>query len=384
LAGSLHHLFENKSGNEFGAETETAKNRLRSNFFSNRKRKSRRFKRIGNGLFRYQKSGVIYGVFKVQGQTVWRNLNTTDRDRARDLMAEEIRKSRKVNLKASHKIRLDELLRFYDTTLENFAPGTSENRRCLIKTFKNSWRHGMDMKVTDIKPLHLRTWLAQHRQRLKSHTWNAYLRFLRAVFHLAVEAQVIAENPAIGLKLAKIDAAPRMTPTWDEFQAIVADIRKQKFNARSKQSTELVEFMGLLGLGQAEVANLRGEHFDFERMQITIVRQKTRKPFVIPIYPQAVELVMRLKSEGRIEFGQPLFNARSPEVALHRASKRLNLPRYSPRALRRMFIIRALEKGIDPRVVAAWQGHRDATLVLRVYGSHINRDHHQRMAALLV
>jgi len=364
-------------------EATTPENRLRSRICSKKKRKSRRFKRIGNGLFRYQKSGVIYGVFSVQGQTVWRNLNTTDRDRARELLVEEIRKNKTVNLKASHKIRLDELLRFYDTTLENFAPGTSENRRCLIKTFKNSWRHGMDIKVTDIKPLHLRTWLAQHRQRLKSHTWNAYLRFLRAVFHLAVEAQVIAENPANGLKLAKIDAAPRMTPTWDEFQAIVADVRKQKFNARCKQSTELVEFMGLLGLGQAEVANLRGEHFDFERMQITIVRQKTRKPFVIPIYPQAVELVMRLKSEGRIEFGRPLFNARSPEVALHRACKRLNLPRYSPRALRRMFIIRALEKGIDPRVVAAWQGHRDATLILRVYGAWVNNDHAQRMAALM-
>jgi integrase len=48
-----------------------------------------------------------------------------------------------------------------------------------------------------------------------------------------------------------------------------------------------------------------------------------------------------------------------------------------------MFIIRALEKGIDPRVVAAWQGHRDATLILRVYGAWVNQDHAQRMAALM-
>jgi hypothetical protein len=89
---------------------------------------------------------------------------------------------------------------------------------------------------------------------------------------LAVEAQVDAENPAEGLKLARTDVAPRLTPTWDEFRVIVVDVRKQEFNARYKQSTELVEFMGLLGLGQAEVANLHGEHFDFERMQIIIVR----------------------------------------------------------------------------------------------------------------
>jgi hypothetical protein len=176
----IAHLLENKSEIDFLDASKNLKNSLRSNLFPNRKRKSRRFKRIGNGLFRYQKSGVIYGVFKVQGQTVWKNLNTTDRERARELMVQEIRKSKKVNLKASHKITLDELLNLYDTTLENFALGTSENRRCMIKTFRSSWRHRMVIKVSDIKPLHLRTWLAQHRQRLKAHTWNAYLRFLRA------------------------------------------------------------------------------------------------------------------------------------------------------------------------------------------------------------
>jgi integrase len=380
---NLTDSVENKSENEFLGEAITPKKCVRSNFFSKRKRKSRRFKRIGDGLFRYQKTGVIYGVFTVQGQTVWKNLNTADREHAKLRLTEEIRKNQKINLKAAHKTTLNQLLDYYDKNLENFAPGTSENRRCLIKTFRESWQYGLGIKVSEIRPAHLRTWLAQHRQRLKSHTWNAYLRFLRAVFHLATEAQVIAENPAAELKPVRIDVAPRLTPTWDEFQAIIADIRKQKFNARCKQSTELVEFMGLLGLGQAEVANLRGEHFDYERMQITIVRQKTRKPFLIPIYPQAVELVMRLKSENRIILGKPLFNARSPEVALHRACTRLKLPRFSPRSLRRMFIIRALEKGIDPRVVAAWQGHRDATLILRVYGAWVNNDHAQRMAALM-
>jgi len=64
---------------------------------------------------------------------------------------------------------------------------------------------------------------------------------------LAVEARAIAENPATGLKSVRVDVAPRLTPSWNEFLAIVADIRKQKFNARCKQSTALIEFrMGLV------------------------------------------------------------------------------------------------------------------------------------------
>src|SRR5580658_8936934 len=104
---------DNERQNEFGLGLENLENLEicgRSNLFSNRKRKTKRFKRMGNGLFRYQKSGVIYGVFKAQGQTVWKNLNATERDQAGLLMAEEVRKSKKVNLKASHKTTLDELL----------------------------------------------------------------------------------------------------------------------------------------------------------------------------------------------------------------------------------------------------------------------------------
>ena len=275
-------------------------------------------------------------------------------------------------------------MRLYDNLLEGSAPGTAENRRCLIKTFRSTWENGIGLKVADVKTAHLRTWLAKHHPRICSTTWNIYLRFLRAVFDLALEAKAIVENPASAIKPMRTGTPARSTPSWEEFQAILASVRSQKFNARASQSADLIEFMGTLGLGQAEVANLRGEHFDFERRQITVLRQKTLKAFVIPMYPQAVALLERFKINGRLECGRKLFLARTPEVAMRRACKRLDLPHYSPRSLRRMFIVRALEKGIDPRVVAAWQGHRDATLVLRVYGSHINRDHHQRMASLLV
>jgi site-specific recombinase XerD len=48
-----------------------------------------------------------------------------------------------------------------------------------------------------------------------------------------------------------------------------------------------------------------------------------------------------------------------------------------------MFITRAIEKGIDVKVIAEWQGHRDGgKLILDTY-SHVNREHSQRMAQLM-
>ena len=63
------------------------------------------------------------------------------------------------------------------------------------------------------------------------------------------------------------------------------------------------------------------------------------------------------------------------------ACSRLKLSYYSHRAFRRMFVTRALEKGIDVKVIADWQGHGDGgKLILDTY-SHVRRPHAEAMAA---
>jgi hypothetical protein len=48
-----------------------------------------------------------------------------------------------------------------------------------------------------------------------------------------------------------------------------------------------------------------------------------------------------------------------------------------------MFITRAIERGVDVKVIAEWQGHRDGgKLILQTY-SHVNPVHSQRMAQLM-
>jgi hypothetical protein len=48
-----------------------------------------------------------------------------------------------------------------------------------------------------------------------------------------------------------------------------------------------------------------------------------------------------------------------------------------------MFITRAIERGVDVKVIANWQGHRDGgKLILDTY-SHVRPVHSQRMAQLM-
>jgi len=48
-----------------------------------------------------------------------------------------------------------------------------------------------------------------------------------------------------------------------------------------------------------------------------------------------------------------------------------------------MFVTRAIERGVDVRTIAEWQGHRDGgKLILNTY-SHVRDVHSQRMARLM-
>ena len=88
-----------------------------------------------------------------------------------------------------------------------------------------------------------------------------------------------------------------------------------------------------------------------------------------------------------------LFTVCGARKAISNACKRLGFVRelgdgrlvaqFTHRSLRRMFITRAIERGVDVKVIAEWQGHRDGgKLILATY-SHVRPEHSNRMALLM-
>src|SRR5262249_7330580 len=123
------------------------------------------------------------------------------------------------------------------------------------------------------------------------------------------------------------------------------------------------------------------EDIDWKRGTITTFRHKTKSGFEIPIYPQIRALLKRLTA-GK-DGSDRVFKIKNAKRAIAAACRRLKLPSYSHRSFRRMFITRAIELGVDVKVISEWQGHKDGgKLILDTY-SHVNRAHAQRMAALL-
>jgi integrase len=340
------------------------------------------FEKVGECLYRYTATGTYYARFESGGREIRRSLDTVDRALAKRRLA-DLQRSTARTVHGGGKLTLAELCDRYLATTRNQAPATVVRKKAIAKRIKADWPGGAYVPISKVVNSQISAWLASYSFGIAS--FNLHLLFIRAAFDLAVADRLIADSPAAGLTMAAPQKPVRQTPSFEDFQAIVASIRAQVFSAEAKDSGDFVEFIGLAGLGQAEVGALRWSDIDWQKERITTFRQKTSQGFVIPLYPQLRPLLARMRHDRG---GSPLatdkvFRVKDAKKALTAACKRLKLPAYSHRSFRRMFITRALERGIDVKTVSLWQGHRDGgRLILETY-SHVNAIHSDRMAKLM-
>jgi len=337
------------------------------------------------GLYRYNPSGQFFARVRFHGKLYRRKLETGD-------LAVAKRKLRKFkdDLERTDATKgntsFGKVLDDYAQTLQG-AESTLANKLSVIAKLKEkeggveSW-FGLDsLPLRSVKPSQVSAWLTKNYGGWGAEYYNLALSVIRSALDMAVADRIIIESPAKGLKYRKRKQPIRQTPTFEQFQQIVADVRAQRFNADREESGDFVEFLGLAGLGQAEVAAIKRSDVDLDAGRMIVFRVKTSQGFAVPIFPQVRPLVEKL-CKGKAH-NAPLFSISQARKALANSCKRLGFPSYTHRSLRRMFVTKALELGVDVKTIAQWQGHCDqGVLILRTY-SHVRPEHSNRMAALM-
>jgi integrase len=340
--------------------------------------KTSAFQKVGPCLYRY-KDGTYYARFKSGGKEIRCSLRTTDRKLAERNLSEKKKQQSQID-PAKSKMTLAELCDTYLETVQHQKPKTVERKAYIVKRIKEDWPGGSRVQVSKIKPTDINLWLARYKFGPVSR--NLHLACIKEILAMAIGDGIIVYSPAANLKKVKTDKPIRKTPTLEQFQTIVESIRSQIFNGHdADESADFVEFLGLAGLGQAEASTLEWPDVSFEREQITTFRHKTKSGFAIPLYPQLRPLLEKRYAQragdGRV------FKINDAKRAIAAACKRLKLPAFSHRSFRRLFITRAIERGVDVKVIAEWQGHKDGgKLILETY-SHVNPVHSKRMAQLM-
>jgi integrase len=341
-------------------------------------RQRRSLQKVGECLYRYSSNGVYYARIKTEGKEIKRSLGTTDREIAKRKLAAFKDEQRQIN-RSQGRVTLTELCNRYLQTVRHQKPRTIARKVFIIGRIKRHWPTGGSTQVSRIKPSDVDLWLSRYP--FGSASRNLHISCVKELFDFAARDKIIPASPAAHLRSVRRERPIRLTPTWEQFQAIVRDVRGQQFNADAQDSADFLEFLGLAGLGQAEAASLARADIDFDADRIITFRHKTTTGFAIPIFPQVRPLLERL-CEGKCS-SDHIFKIRDAKKALAGACRRLSLPPFSQRTLRRMFITRAIENGVDVKVIAEWQGHKDGgKLILDTY-SHVNPVHSRRMAQLM-
>lgn len=338
------------------------------------------FQKVGECLYRYSSNGVYYARIKAHGKEIRRSLRTTDRQFAqrklRQLKDEEAQVDRNRG-----RVTLGELCDRYAQTFLHQKPKTVERKSLIVSRLRDDWPTGASTQIGSIRGSDVQIWLSGYD--LGAPSRNLHIACVKDIFALAIGDGLLARSPAETLKAGKLSRPIRPTPSYSEFKAIVEEIRSQQFNSRAEESADFVEFIGQAGLGQAEASALTWGDVDWEGGKIITFRHKTASGFAIPIYPQLRPILEKRRPSGQPNPSERVFAINDAKKAITNACERLGYRHYSHRAFRRMFITRAIEKGVDPKVIAEWQGHKDGgKLILQTY-SHVNPSHARRMATLM-
>lgn len=346
------------------------------------KTKSDPRKRVAEGLYRNTTSGLYSAHFRCGSRVIKQSLETTELAVAKRKLRDLRNEAEGLNTeKQDETVR--QLAERHFKLQAHLSRSSQTKKRRMMESIRDRWPGGSDILVRRVRPSETEQWLNEATKGRRAATRNEWLFFLKGMFQRAVLDGVITLNPAVHLKPKKRDSVQRNTPSLAEFESIVAFIRENR-NHRHVDSADFVEFLGLSGLGRGEAAKLTIGDVDLKRGQIRVRRLKTDTVFHIPIYPQLRDLVERLVQVSRGNPGANLLQVAEAKKSLDTACRALRFPDYTHISFRRMFITNAIERGVDVKTIAEWQGHRDGgKLILDTY-SHVRRPHHDAMAQLMM
>lgn len=187
-----------------------------------------------------------------------------------------------------------------------------------------------------IRPSHLDEWLAIHEGRLKNTSYHRYAGCLKQMFDIAVNDRIVAVSPLRTSGRSVVNGSPITQTTAQTSWSFLASLDWDR--------PKRLHWSGATSTG-------------------------TTALFDVPIYPELRPLLERLKAKA----GRPLSNRRvlaikDAKKALAAACERLGYPKFSQRSMRQFLIGRLWKAGVDRKLIAKWQGHRDGgKLIIDTY-----------------
>jgi site-specific recombinase XerD len=230
-----------------------------------------------------------------------------------------------------------------------------------------------DPPVREITPQLLRRyhfWVVG--QNLRPRTIRGKLNALRALFGYLTAQGVIAENPALVIKLPRLDAAERLLVSDDDLQRLLEAAERQRTDFRCVRDRALLSVLIFGALRRSELLALKVADVNLHDQVLVVQQGKGRKSRAIPLCDEALSalrdwLAIRQSlscrhaslfvGEGRRPVGEQGLARMLEEIkaiAGMRGDRRV-----LPHSIRHAAATRLLRNGADLKSIQTWLGHTD-------------------------
>jgi integrase len=343
------------------------------------------FKKITRvpNLYRRQATGVYYLRVKRTGREFRRSLRTMDFALAKRRLREfEEKASRLQGVETDKRLLFDDLSkRWLESIKPDLKPNSYARRVGAVRALSPFFKGEL---VAKLGRRQIEAWKTKRAARVAAQTANIEAETLRLMLDYAMnDLRILLENPARSIKRRRVRSAERLIPSKEDFRALVTELRNG--HRATGEAANFVEFLAYSGTRQAEAAAVCWRDVNFDLGLLTVTGgtdgTKNHQHRIIPLFPPLRRLLEHMRANTpSASAGIKLFSIASAHLQIHRACKRLCLPRYGHHSMRHFFCSNCIEAGVDFLTLSRWVGHSDGgVLIGKTYG-HLRQEHSVAMA----
>lgn len=267
---------------------------------------------------------------------------------------------------------------FLDWTQKHRAGRTyrwhQENLQSFLKSV-DPHREASAVRVFDVT-----RWIDSHPHWSGTTRHGAMTSLLRA-FNWAVQQGLLEKNPVAAIEKPRRQTR-NVTLTADQRVKLMAAVTEGPF-------ADLLRFLADTGCRPKEARTLEARHVSLADGMIVFPADEAkggRDPRVIVLTPAVADIIRPLALKHPVG---PIFRNTDNEpwtmnavrIRFRRLKEAVGVPKLSAYVLRHTFATDALAKGVDIASLAALMGHRDTSMISRVYGHLTQRVDHLREQA---
>ena len=261
--------------------------------------------------------------------------------------------------------------RFEDFVIETFLPYSESNKksfysdvlicRVLVQKFKGKTLRQITPPMIESFKQEFLAKPTKHGKKRSLATVNYHLSILSKIFSLAVDSELIENNPSFRVKKLKLN---------NQRMRVLSSAEETKLFAALGEN-ELVKNIVLValhtGMRRGEIFNLKWFDVDFTRNLIQIQESKSNKKRLVPINETIRTLLDNLPRTNEFIFPSPKTGGRLDNIkrSFRRAVNIANIKDFRFHDLRHTAATRMADAGADAFTLMKILGHSDIRMTSR-------------------